>query len=490
MKPKKTESLGISAVRLTFSKMLALAMTMVCTMMLSRIRTLEEYGTYLQIILVVKLLTVIFHLGLQNSITYFLKRAGSKEEKRNFVSVYYTATTILSIMACALLFITTPLIAKYFHNDLISKFAVTMLLLPWTAIIGESVEMLLVAYNRTSLMMQYRITHSATLLGTVAATWVFRWTFSAYMLLYACTEAVFCIAVYIIASKITEGLQMRFDARLFQRMLAFAVPIGLAGFIWTLDVEIDKLMIANFLGIEDYAVYANASKELPFNVITSSVTTVILPQVVLLFKDKKYDGILKLWKISIELTFIIICFAVVMLEMFAPQVITILYSEKYLSGVGVFRVYSCVLFLRITYFGLILNASGKTNAILYSSIGSLIINIVLNYVLFLLLGMVGPAIATVVSLLSVDVFQLSISCKTLECGFSTVFPWKKMMITALICITVGTIVYIGFCVTCSLIGLNHVLLSILWGFIGLCAYILLRKRKIQTLWKQLNETAI
>ena len=44
-------SLGGDALRLTISKALTLCITMVTTMLLARFRTLEEYGTYSQMLL-------------------------------------------------------------------------------------------------------------------------------------------------------------------------------------------------------------------------------------------------------------------------------------------------------------------------------------------------------------------------------------------------------------------------------------------------------
>lgn len=64
-------NLGRDAVNLTLSKVIALGITMLSSMLLSRFRTLEEYGTYSQLMLVVQLAISIFTLGLPNSINFF-----------------------------------------------------------------------------------------------------------------------------------------------------------------------------------------------------------------------------------------------------------------------------------------------------------------------------------------------------------------------------------------------------------------------------------
>ena len=80
----KKPSLGGDAVRLTLSKVISLCITMVCTMLLSRFRTVEEYGTYSQLLLVINLFSSLFMLGLPSSINYFLARAETEQEKQKF----------------------------------------------------------------------------------------------------------------------------------------------------------------------------------------------------------------------------------------------------------------------------------------------------------------------------------------------------------------------------------------------------------------------
>ena len=66
-----------------------LCISMATTTLLVRFRTLEEYGTYSQLLLVKNLITTIFIMGLPNSINYFLARAETEEEKRKYLSTLY-----------------------------------------------------------------------------------------------------------------------------------------------------------------------------------------------------------------------------------------------------------------------------------------------------------------------------------------------------------------------------------------------------------------
>jgi O-antigen/teichoic acid export membrane protein len=112
----KGSNLGADATLLTFSKVATSAIAMVMTMMLSRVRSTDEYGTYSQILMVVNLVTSILMLGLPKSLNFFLARADSKEEKQRFLSLYYTLNTVLSLVVGLVLVLSVGVLEEIFDN--------------------------------------------------------------------------------------------------------------------------------------------------------------------------------------------------------------------------------------------------------------------------------------------------------------------------------------------------------------------------------------
>jgi len=175
---------------------------------------------------------------------------------------------------------------------------------------------------------------------------------------------------------------------------------------------------------------------------------------------------------------------------FAPQVITVLYSEKYLPGVSVFCVFNLVLLLRTTYFGMILNSMGKTKFIMYSSIASLGLNVALNYLCYQLLGFVGPAIATFFSIALVGLAQLYASAKSVHVFFAEIMPWKPLGLITLVNIGAGTVA------ACILqwfrIGTTtkDILIVIGIGLVWMGLYNTLMLKTINGKWKAINTVAL
>ena len=275
---KRNDTLGHAAVRLTASKVITMVITLITSMLLARFRSLEEYGTYSQLLLVINLFTTLLMLGLPNSINYFLARADTADEKKRFLSVYYSFSTLLSFLIGLILVLSVPIIESYFHNSNISKFYYFLAVYPWASIISSSIENVLVVYRKTSGLFIYRIVHSIAMLGAILAIQWLGYGFSVYMLVFVVINCLFAIAVYLIAGRLTNGLKPNLDKTFIRSILTFSVPMGLAAVVGTLNTEIDKLLIGFLMDTEQLAIYTNAAKELPLSIVGSSITAVLLPQ--------------------------------------------------------------------------------------------------------------------------------------------------------------------------------------------------------------------
>lgn len=478
---------GNNAIKLTSSKVITMMIGLASSMLLARFRTLTEYGTYSQLLMAINLVSSLFMLGLPNSINYFLSKAKTDEERESFLSVYYTLTTILSLTVGLVMVLSIPLLEIYFKNDLIKSFWYFLAIYPWTRVIMAGVENLLVVYNKTNILMLYRLLNSVALLAAILVIHVCGGSFNDYMLCFLAVEIVFTAWTYLLAKQNANKLKVSLDVSLIKSIFVFSVPIGFASMIGTVNIELDKMVINNFLSTEDLAIYTNASKELPVSIIASSLTAVLMPQVVKLLCDNKKREAVDLWKSATTISFAIISFIAVACFVFAPEVITILYSEKYLGGTSVFRVYTIVLLFRCTYWGMMLNATGDTKMILYSSIGTLGLNFSLNYLFYNLFGFIGPAIATLISTLTMTVYQLVHTCKKIETKLLQVGPWKNCFIYLMLNIILGVAMHIVKAFIEKRFAINNVVLAILLGLLWFIIYGIICLKPLKKQWQILNK---
>jgi O-antigen/teichoic acid export membrane protein len=459
---------------------------MLSTMLLSRFLTLQEYGDYSQLILVSSMATILFMMGLPASINYFVARADDEQEKQRFLSMYQVLTTGLSIIVGVLLVLGLPFFASYFHNPQLYRYLFFFALYPWHKIVMSSVENMLVVYNKTNYSIAFKLANGSFLLGIIFVSQILKINFQTYLLIYIIVESIFTGYVYILTRQVAGKLYFVWDTKLLKKILAYSVPIGLATVLSYFNIQLDTLIIGKFYSAEQLAIYANAARELPLTIIPSAVTVVLMPQLVRLFKRGRDKDAMNLWGESIYISYALMCFFAVALIMYAPSVISLLYSEKYLPGVNVFRVYSALLLIRFTYFGIILNSIGKTKFVFYSSLFSFLLNMVLNYLFYLQFGYIGPSIATFIALLVIQVAQLILTARTTQTKFKDLMPWNTLLKITVLNFAIGIVFFYlkQFIPLEKYVG--DIGESLLLGAVWTLVYGTIMFKRIRRKWKALN----
>jgi O-antigen/teichoic acid export membrane protein len=478
-------SLIKDSLNLSIARFVTLVISILANMLLARFRTLEEYGTYSQILTSVSLLVVFITLGLPNCVNYFLPRVENLQEESEFISTYYIINTVLSLLGGLLLAFMLPFLVRYFNNDLLSNYLFIIILLPWTKVITGSLDSVLVVKQKTKLLFKFRIFHSLSILIAIIGIKFLYLGFYEYMVAFICVETVFAILVYIIVYKKVVFIKLSVNSILIKKIFQFSVPLGLATLAGTFSLEIDKLMIGRFLGTETLAIYANAGRELPVTIFSAALVAVAMPKIVRSIHEGEVEKAVMLWGNTAILSYIIVAFFVSIFLVFAPQIITILYSEKYLPGVPIFRIYSLVLLLRATYFGIILNSTGNTKFILYSSIISLLLNILLNYTFFIIFGFIGPALATFTCIIIMNLAQLVYTSKIINIKFLELLPWKKVFKILIINLIFGVMFYYLQKMTIKKFYINELLSAIILGIIWAGLYLIVTKNKIYQLMRKI-----
>lgn len=459
---------------------------MATAILLSRILTLTEYGTYSQILLVINLVITVVVMGLPVSMGFFLTRSVDVQEQQKFISVYFTFSTALGFMAGMVLVLSASLIIENFSNPLIHKFVYALAVLPWTMIIMSGVENMLVFYHRTAALAVFRVLNGAALMLVIAAAALFHLGFSAYMLLFVIEEAIFGLLCFLFVRNAAHGFKIDFDQGTIRNIVAFSLPVGLASFAGYLNIEFGKLFVSQYFPAGDVAIYCIAALEMPFTIIALTLPAVLMPRLAALLKKGDNRKSIHLWGSSVTLSYAIICFLGTCMFVFAPEAITLLYTDRYLPGVAVFRIYTIILLLRVTYFGIILYAIGKIKLIIYSSLASLVVNMILCYILYNLYGFIGPALAALVSIALLQLLQLIVTSRNIKAPFRKLLPWKPLaFITMMNILFGGASAYLkGFLHLETVVGQipETILLVLAWGLI----YALYIMKHVRRSWDELK----
>lgn len=485
----RKSSAGGDAIYLTISRIAVSLIGLVTSMLLARFRTLEEYGTYSQIIMVTDLVSTILMLGLPNSINYFLAKAETKEEKQRFMSIYVTLSTLLTAVIALCLIGAVPLIIRYFDNPAITAFAYVFAIYPWSSIMINSLGNACVVYGKANRLIIYNVIHAVSTLLLLLLAKVFGMTFAHYMMMYMAVTLVFALAALGWIGKMVGALRPLLSKKIVKEVFAFSIPMGLASVVGTLNAELDKLVIGRFFTTEEYAIFANAAKELPVTILATSLTTVLLPRFVRLLGRKECGKAIELWGYAANLSFCFIALIVGGFIVFAPDIMSLFYSEKYVTsgGVMVFRIYALILLFRAIYWGIILNATGETKFVFYSSLITLALNFVGNIVFCYIIGFIGPAVSSLLVTAIMASVQLGFSCRIIHIRFSRILPWKSIFRYVVETFLFSCVFYaIRYGLLAGMSRSASIPVSIVLGMVWTIIYAVSNKKNLLANWKNLN----
>tara|TARA_B110000902_G_scaffold104878_1_gene123924 strand:+ start:6483 stop:7952 length:1470 start_codon:yes stop_codon:yes gene_type:complete len=210
----------------------------------------------------------------------------------------------------------------------------------------------------------------------------------------------------------------------------------------TFYVFIDKYMISFMLTPEDYADYQVGAFVVPFiGIITGSIMTTLIP----VFSKLKYDNKLKeiahKLKNATRYTSIILLPIFTFCLVFGKELITAIYSDRYYFSGEIFQIYTLRYFTTVILFSLTMSAIGLQNWVLFTSLISLVVNVVLNYFLILKFGVIGAVYATVITGYVGVILPLYLINKTLKCKFLDYFPLKEYVFILIISFLIASPIY-------------------------------------------------
>ena len=123
----------------------------------------------------------------------------------------------------------------------------------------------------------------------------------------------------------------------------------------------------------------------------------------------------------------------VFLILFTEEFMTLLFSVKYSNSANIFRVYLLLVPLKIAQYGPILMSINKTKLIFRISCLALVLNIILNLFFVKIFGVIGPAIASLFSMVILILLMILEIKKELCLSNDSLFPWKELRKILLVC---------------------------------------------------------
>lgn len=423
--------LSSRALVLTIAKFVNLGMSMLIGIVLSRLLSRSDYGDYRQVWLLFQTISPLLILGIDDSIVFFLPQI-EKSAHRRILLQTAGLLGLLGLTFSSIIFFGSDMIAKAYSPN-IAGYLRAFSLYPVFFLPALIAPLWLISIQRIKTASFYIFFFEAARVAGTILLVIFQFSLTR-VFLWAGIVAFANVATMLwLVSRINKGQASRPDFNLIRRQLKYSLPLGLAKVLGSLLKRVSHNIVAIVLTAEAFAVFSNGAFEIPFiNPMTSAVMLVLITEFVRLYKKGNYARILQIWLESLRRLATIVYPMTIFSLQFATPIMVLLFSDKYADSADVFRIFALILPLRIATYSAVLRALNRTKWILYTTVVSLAVTLLLSFLFIKWFGVVGPAFATVIGDYLMAGIFLWLIAKLLKVTIFKVYPWKDLASLAIL----------------------------------------------------------
>lgn len=421
-----------------FSQSAVMVILVLADIVFARVFSVEMFGTWKQLGLLINLVIPLMSLGLPEGFKYYA--ALKPEESR--VHLRRVLTLIGGVFIFVLFFFPlggANLLARILNNASIVNFRYMIPLLYIVMSTNQIFRNLMINNNQTDILKRSAV--AVLIVGSILIllnVLIFKYITGTLLWISLSLMFVVLFSMPTIAYLLKHGKEI-IHTKIYHvegkypDYLKIGFPLYIATFISVIGANMDKALVSSLTNVSQFAVYSVGAFEIPFfSMISASVSQSIYPQLVKLYRQDTIDDARKLWlKTTLRVTYI--TYPILLLLMiFAKPLIILIFTDKYVAGVHIFKTFLLMGFWRNGYYGGLISASGKTKWITLYSAMSLASNIALSFILYKLVGLYGIAYGAVLS--STIIATLQLRHEKLLGGWFREIILDKVVIVLIICI--------------------------------------------------------
>lgn len=246
-----------------------------------------------------------------------------------------------------------------------------------------------------------------------------------------CFGLVQCAGIYYFFHKWERDIAPEEAEVSAAEMVRFSIPLGLNEIVGTLNAAVDRYTILFAFPSTKFAEYRSGAWQIPVKAIPYQVSKTYMPRYVKEIQLGRGEVAIEIWRraaIKVSLIVVPICCAFLVCS---EEFVRLALTDAYAAAAPVFWWYTVFTLGRITAFGPLIVASGRSDYVFRASFIGFVANIALTIPLTYYLGFVGPAVGTTMAFFpSVLAYCYYIS-KSLQVPIHNTFPlidWLKVLI--------------------------------------------------------------
>ena len=217
--------------------------------------------------------------------------------------------------------------------------------------------------------------------------------------------------------------------------LAYVAPLALTRLAAIGNQRLDKLIVGLFFSATAFADVAIGGQELPLvTLLPYSIASLLLPRMTAARDREGPRAALAVWHAGIRKATLVMLPVAIFLLLAAEPLLVTLYGAEYGAAALPFRVYTALLPLRVTSYGVALMAFGRTREVLHAQLWGLAVSAGAAFFFLRSLGVIGAPIAAVTAQAAMIAFLLWRLRAAAGVSLAELFPFRhyaKTMAAAL-----------------------------------------------------------
>ncbi|MBT5274803.1 flippase [Candidatus Woesearchaeota archaeon] len=402
-----------------------------------------EFGLFYATLTFISLFLMFRNIGMYHAFVKFIPEYVIKKQYgkiKSAIFFIFISQTLLSVIFISVIWYLSPFLAESYFKDPSSLWILRILSLYFfTSILFKLTGAYFRGFQNNFVAALIEPVKNLIILLSLISLSYFGFGIFSAVWSYVLVGIVMLFIFYYPAIK-THNLindKMSDFRKVSSRIIAFGIPVFSVGLGGKFISYFDTLMLTYFGTLEQVGVYnIILPTALLFMIVVSSISSVFMPMVSELWTRKKYDKVRTAMRLSYRYIFLFGLPFLLSFVIFSDVIIRLLFGEEYLFGNIPFKIlllgiiFNFLLEINKSYLVGIGRPKNVFNIVLFGAV----MNIVLNLILIPPLNILGAAIATSVSYLSMSVY----SSNFVKDSLSMKLPIKSWMMAC-----IGSLVFLG-----------------------------------------------
>jgi len=459
---------------LTAGRTLAFGASFFIPIVLVRVFSAAEFGTYKQVFILYDTLYYIAQAGLATSLFYFVPRA--PEYAARYVANAGIVIGGLAAVCAAVVATRGEWVSWLFQNPRLESLLLPGAIYLLFLMMAAPLEIVMICRQRYRLAAgSYALSdllRACALVLPTIATGDLRW-----LLVGALTFAsVRCGAAVLYLGGV-YGSSLRPNRPLLGEQLRYSLPFGLAVLVGTLQANFHHFVVSHSFDAATFAIFAVGCLQIPLiDFIATPMADVMMVKMTEARRGRSVAEAKAIWHQAASDLALLFVPLVGLLVVAADELILFLFTESYAASVPIFRVYALTILFAPLLVESVLRVHADTRFILLLNTLQLVTVAALIGPLLARFGLIGGVLVTLTAVSIVRTLGLTRVKRLVGGGVRDLLPWSRLVrIGAIAAIATAAALGVKTAITAppvialGAIGITHLgvwaVLSWRWGFL-------------------------